>query len=1050
MPTTAELRLMDDRQHALLVVIDGIFYGFADHRDLTHMSPGGHSIRLGLTRKGLRHDRTVNLRTGQWNDDPWSFTVRDLEGDLARLFGAVDASERQLGDVPIGAGLPIAPPESLGGRSDLHSRNIGTERIGPNGERHLWPAPVGFTIGQQHAITTPGQRGAGAPVSENPIVWNGRRVVLYRCYRDHITYPDPAAGIDSWRPFSEAEVVAIGRMRDEVKQRGRNWTFNCDGTGSWTRNPLMTRMQREPVVVNATQSLSTVDGAREDGIGVQLRTQDAGDTIVQYGGRGFVAPLSGATDDDLRDDVIAEIAAAASAATDYLGAACTVWTSVAGHHVSMGVDGSITIEVPQVLGDPGGILHLCLHRKVWSLLGYHVEDQGALWPDPDDPKAVSFRPVDGGGTLFGGQVTGPDYWVGTFFTGIPEWVETGGRDNDGHARIYRPQYSGGTTVLLEQLNDGRGQVIRLGDAALGGGTSGTSVAHPGQRHRPVASDPTNPLAPISIPGIGECDRTGLWLFDGKRRIEGTDEVFDDWWIGEASWRNGGSQLDGLISGDTIIVTRWLNSGRYGFPGGHKHVGDWVARASVIDPDEGMIRAVPFAVLAHADGDNYDQAHVVMQRLMVTTGTSVGWSSFAGDPSATCDPGGNEPAGDHTVVRDAEVADLGLAIPIDFIEDTEAWRAVASRVEEWELLRCKYALQGGHSSADVFRSLMHPLGWCWRFTNNKLGIWCPSDPVTQADVVVALSPSSGTARQHSEGADLHEYDSEQRLFGPIDEFKLDYSWAPHLERTAEKLSFVSPDAGLRYRPGGVEENVLAWGMRNPAGFSERAAKIARFWDRRHFAVRGYPVHLINPGYLCKVGAVIRVTDPQLADPTGEYGIENRLAYVFGEHEDYEHGSKTIDMLVLADRSAFPRLHGPSARMVAHDSATSTVYVEGNWLGIEGDGWADVRQLEEPTYDGITPFGGAMLLEAYQWDGDTYAQTWSCEIVDVNFDTPGAHYFTYTGASGTLYRDMDTIFVPMLARSTPPEDWPQQIYGVVSDEAGEFYDGVVTQDGYPWEP
>ncbi|MBK6920474.1 MAG: hypothetical protein IPH07_23945 [Deltaproteobacteria bacterium] len=1039
MPTTTELSAMTDNESALVVLFDGIEPAFTDDAQLAGLTTGtGHSIRLGLTRDGLSWRIACDLRTGMLLDSPVTFTIYDFEGDLARLFGANDDSQQSLGDVPLGAGLAIHPSDDLTSRTDLHGLNVGVERIGSSGQRRRYPCTPDFEVGLEHGLSLPEFDLVGSPVSDNPIVWTGRRVVLYRCFRDHVTYPSRSAGQTAWRPFSEAVRLWWGTLRDEGEVSGRAWSLRADGPESWLRKPLAIAYQDKPVRAVGEVTLVTSGDEREDGMLVNLYTTSSSGGIIddQYGLQQFVTFITGTTTDAIRQDVIDEIAAA-SAATGTDG----VWESQTGFHVSMDSEGAIRIAVGAATAG-AGVMQLCLHRKVWALLGFDVDLQNALEPADDEPRAISFQPVGEHVTFL---TPGPDYWYAQIVTGSTGPDFPAGLNNGGATRVYRPWYDSGTHVLLAALNYGRGQVFRLGDAAVGAGASQSTVVHPGQLDRPPASDLTDYTEPRSIDGT-PVDRQGLWLFFGKRRFAGSEEAFDEYWWARASWANAGGQQDGCVFGDTIVVTEWLDSGLFGTTSRGAVRSDWVARTETIDEDDGQVMAVPVLCLGYSQGSGLDLAHVVLQRLLLTTGTSDGWSSYNLDATATLDAGDNEPSGAHVVRRDGEVAALGLGIPAEYVHTPEAFAAEAAKLPNPQLLNTKTVFSPGYQSIDAIRSIVQSMGWAIHLRDGRYGVWCPADPVTLADASIVLDRSVRAVTYKRR----RELEQDLRKWAPIDRWSFATAWTPHLNRASRTLELRSTDVGARYRSGDVEQKVMAHAMRQDGGRVERVAQLSRWWALRHFEVRGYPVPMITHGQRMWPGTIVRLTDPELVDPSGSYGVENRLAVVTGVRTTMgvNEGITTVDLLVFADRSNTPRLHAFSARGIGYDEATDDLYVADNWLGIESDGtWSDAAFFTEPLYTAIAQYGGDAVIEWWQWDGETISQTGAGTVSSVS-TVSGSSRIRLTSTSGTYYRDMDTIVV-LRPTTTANAAWIDALYSPICNDAGTWTDVAATTDGYPWE-
>lgn len=1040
MATTEALESEDDRQVALLLLIDGVEDAFTDSADLVGYSTGeSHTVRLGLQRDGLTYRLGLNLATGQLLDSPASITIVDFDGSLNRLFGSIDESERQLGDVPLGTGVEITPGEDLTARTGLYGLNVGLERIGPAGERHQYAVPPGFSVGHHHVITTGVSDTEGAPVSNYPIVWRGRRCALYMVLRDHIVYPDRSTGLSSWRPLSEARRLWWGTLQDAGTVSGREWTLDLDGPESLLRKPLASTFGSRPVRAVGEMSLSSAAEADETGMYMHLEVEADG----TYGVSSWATAITGTLPSEIRDDVIAEIAAV-SAATGLLG----VWEDQDGYRVSMTPQGDVHISVSDTT-DSVGALVLCLHRKVWAAIGYDVDEQPKFERSDEEPLYVGFHSAGDGDGDF--ATPGPGYYYAIFATGGHDIeIYPKGPDNGGITRVYRPLYPQGAQVLSAALNDGTGQVVRLSDGALGADTSQSTVAHPGQLAVPVAPSPTDPSAPIEIDGT-PCNRSGYWLFVGKRRYAGQEEEFDERWVGEASWVAGTVQQAGLVSGDKIIVTRWLDARLFGFGldgKGGLGKGDWAARAAAEGEEEGQVYAVPIVMLGYRHGT--DRAHVVLQRLLYTTGTSTGWTGY-GD-AATLDPGDNEPAGAHQQYRDAEIADLGLAIPSDWIASPTDYQAEASKVEAGAILDVKVAFSSGYQAEDVCRSLMQPVGWSWHLRDGQYGIWCPADPITLADATVSLDRSTRSARYKDSGRSRLQQDL--RVWAPVDLWKFEASWKPHDNAPARRFDRVGPDPQYRYRPGEVTRNVMAHAMRGlDNGLAERLSHLSRWWARRHFAVRKYPVMATRPGLDIWPGTIVRLTDPELVDPNGgtAYGVTNRLAIVTSMTRTFGVDSHelVVDLLVLADRTTTPRYHAVIARGVGYDSVTSQLYVADNWAALDSDTWSDAAAFAEPSYVGIVPFGGNAEIVCWQWDGNTWSAGMAADVVSVT-TTAGGAYLTLANESGTYYRDMDTWVVLRPAGDTANAAWVAALFSPICDDAGQYVDSAAaTQDGHQWE-
>lgn len=1033
MPTTTQLRSNPGVQVAHLFLMDGIEAAFTDRRELVgYATGGGHDVQLGLQRDGLSYRMALDLRTGEVMQSPATLPLDDFADTIVDLFKASDTTEQALSDVPFGAGTAIAPGEGLGARTELHGMHVGLESIADNGARHQFPVPTdaASTWGLLHTIAVDGAGTESAPVSADPIVWNGRRCELRRVYLDTDGTP---------RPFSESVRLWMGTLRDEGMPRGRRWSIEAAGPEALLQKPLALGWQREPVTAVGDLTLDSTGDERENAFGLHLQ--------IPYGGGGgeyarylFTTDLAGVSATELRDEVRAMIAAAAAD-----GTGDGPFEDIDGCHVSMDSQAHVRIKTT-VATNLAADLRICMHRKVWAALGYDVEIQRRL--DPPDAKAVRFESPDFG--VFSSTVPGGDYWVGVFYTGTDDTtIYPNGANNGGATRIYTPLYDAGTHTLVADLNAGAGQVFRIGDATLGSDTSQSTVAHPGQLMRPIASDPTDPAAAIEIDGV-PCTHTGFWLFFGKRRFTGggdfvenyafgLDEVFDEVWIGEASWVGGTLQQTGLVSGDRIIVTKWWEPGLFGFASKGGITSDWVARVSTGDPEEGIVRAVPIAVAGYSDG--FDEAHKVLLRALLTTGTSAGWSSFAADGAATIAAGENEPSEAPSLRCDAEVAQLGLGIPAAWVAAPSEFDAVAATVSSSEVLKVKAAFSGAYPAGDLLRSLMQPLGWCWHLRDGAFGIWCPAEGLTLYDATLVLDRS---VRGQIDGSRFTPPSQGLRYLQPIDRWRFATNLKPHFGGTT-LVERTSLDRAFAYRPGTVSHDVLAHHMRRPEGIYERLHTLSTWWARRHFPVTGYPISILEAENAWP-GTIVRLTDPELADPRGVYGVTNRIAIVTAVRVDLADGLRgrggtaSVDLLVIDDGASNPRYHAPIAVAIGYDSATQRIITSTEGFGVPGGGALFV----EPAIDGIVPFGGDAVVEGWQWDGSTLAQTFSGTV-----DSAAAGYVQLTGAiTGTYYRDRDTILV-LRPTTTANAAWVDTIFSPISGDDGQWLDVATPTDGYSWE-
>lgn len=1017
MPTTATLRTQRHARFCYLWLLDGCELAFTDNAILTtgDFTGEGHDIRAYLETDGMQVEEALDLRSGRLDETTSTFVLVDFDAILGQLFAAEAEDEEPLEQ-------SVYPADDLAARVELHGMHVGTEAIGPSGERGQWPCVPGFNFAQMHiGLDQELPQHRPAPVTSSPIVWRGRRCALYRCYVDTD---------GTRRPFAEAERIWWGSMTDQGRVDGRRWELEVAGPQSWLQRDLGVLTQRDPVFAIGTLELSDAPGQDETRIGVLFNKVSAGAGLNEiYGERLFVASITG----DVPADIIADISAELQTAQNTAGTD-GAFTDANNRYVSIDGLGRFTIHTDPDT-DAIARMRLTLHRKVWQALGYDPIAQRAA--EGADFVAFSYYDVDGEGMPNElsphGPAPGAGYITATIDTKAATDEANG--DNDGLPRQYRPLYSGGVTVLLANGANGNGQIIDL-DNGLGG----SSIYVRGQWSQPVASDPDAPEDPYPL-GAG-ANRQGLWLFYGKRRLAGVGSggtpgpEFDEYWVGRASWRSGSLQQQGLVLGGRIVVTEWLPPRVFGYDRPLPE-SDWVGRANA--NGDYRIRAVPILALDYRGSAAYERAHVVIERLLRSTGTAGPWSSYALDPAAQPSAGTNNSAG--TPPRDAEVEDLGLAIPGDMIANVLAFGLEGDALPQG-LGDVKVAFGPGMAADQLLEGLMRPFGWAWSLRDGVYGIFTPSRPPSPDAVDFELDGSTklGTGGEGSISQDL-------RAFAPIDRFKLRYSYAAHLEKFTKELVVDSKDTGRRYRHGGIEETQPAHGVRTTEGWPTRSRDLGVWWARRHFFVRSWPSIDRVPRH---VGEYARITDPRGFDPSGVYGIDDMMAVVTRVVTTLRPGSRepftALDVLVYAGSAGLPRLHAFAGRGIGIDTSTNRVYTAENWLGFPHPDWSgDASYFIEGLFPGLAAVGDEADVSICQWNGSAWEAPLAVRYVR-GAGVDGNGPYVELDAYPTGYRHkMDTLIV-LTPRGSQTGAWVLERYGVTCSKAGTFDGGT---PGPRWE-
>lgn len=1018
MPTTAQLRELERIEWGLVLVIEDLPYAWTTHRDLvgTALFDDGREVLPGL----VPFDYEMGIDAGsdfQLERITTTITIEDFDGRLAEMLVGFDGSEEVL--------FPsVLPAADLAARTELHGQQVGNEAIGPAGERNVYPAVVGFArprlhIGADYEL----DEVAAAPVSERPVVIEGRRVVLYRLLRDHVTYPDASAGFSSWRPIAEAERRWWGTLRKAGHDvDGREWTLTCDGPESWIYKRLGMLSQERPVRVWAPMVLLDEEGNDETRIRVSFSGAQDDETDAESYGDDFYTTTAITADDTigLRQEVGSLIA---TVATTVVGTSGHIFADRYQQAITVNAaDGQIAIRVDSLTPNRYAQLVLGMHDKAWKRWGFDPAAQNAL--REDDEYRIDFARNDV-------SAPGPGYWEAYITTKQRPAAVGDAADNGGLPRVWKPLYPGGTMTI----EAGAGQVLNLGDDI---------VHHSGQHDRPPLADPTDPEAPYPL-GSG-VNRHGYWLVWGPRRFEGEEEDLEEMQICEASWREPSQDL-AQVAGDPpqIVVHRWLRPRDFGVDRPRMSTA-WVA----LQNDRRTTYARPLLRLGYTPHDTDppgDQAHIVLQRLLYTTGQTPGWTGYEGGAAPSLGTTSNEPAGvPGGLVLDAEHEDLGCCVPADMIRAPGSWTAIAERLSD-ALRRISLAITPGMDTESLFRGIMTPRGWGWSLAGGRYGL---------LDVPASISPAGaivlGYAQKRTGNDNLRAHKAAKqstRAFTPKDRYVFRHDQNPADGSFNSELAQRSPDRGARYRPypgddrsqtrtqSASEHVAEAHGSRNAGGWPERVADVARWYDRGQSWINDYEV-MRRPGQDLWPGTIVMLTEPRAVGPNG-YGLQGEVGIV--TRIAVRDGGRRFVAKILVDSGAVRlRFNAPSARARGYNPETRELLVDDDWLGVGGD-HSDAEHFVEPVWSSL---GGDAVIRVRQWSGAGWRVTCSGTVESV-VTTPGASRIVIAapGLDGAYYRDDDALVTLHPEQEAP---WVLAFFSPICDEAGTW--GPDDAQGYPW--
>lgn len=1035
MPDTTALRAMESAHTAWLLVLEGVG-AWTNSEDLAGVADyfgDGRPLWSGLTAPSW--EMGIDVLDARIDDFRTTFEIqdrRDFEGGgyLASLFRGWDPSEEQLEETLPASDVATAVVQVLG-------RHVGTEHIGPAGQRQRWPHLPGWTIGDQHlGLDVENAELPAATVSEVPLVFRGRRVALFRVYRDVVTYPeDPTQG---WRPWDEAVKRWWGTLEDHGTVDGSVWSLSARGPDSYVAGQLGSLSQTEGVPVSLPVQLRE----NERAVAIRLRswissgTQAAPDFDHHYGESIDFSEQLAASYTDPQDLAFA----VASIVDSYAAAvgADGVFEEQFGQSVRFGLDG-VGIRIGDNLGpNRYGGLELVMHQRVWEQLGWDPATQDYV----DNPAGLPIEELPGSyslDTALGYPVTSvtptappsTGYWVMLFTTA--GHLKFSGEssitfDNQGVERFYRPLYTQGAAVIPADLQGGL--VVQLDP--IGGG----QVRHTGQLDRPPAPDPADPDQPFPIGGAVTVDRQGVWMLVGPRATEFGDSE-DEVQFVVASWQES-STFPGTVGpgiDPEIVITRWLDPRRFGvdrvpIPETGR---DW---AILQNDGENQVRAFPVFRLGVVEHGYSDRAEEVILRVLHTTGASTGWTGYEGDPTATIDTTPNEPV--LTVgTFDAEVRDLGLAIPQQLVAPASEWRAQFARLPDGGYRNFNLIARPGLEVSELFEGLFRFYGLMWSLRGGRYGVTTLLDRFGPEDVDVILTQSSKAPRRGS----VARTQQELRAFQPIDTFEVEYQFDPEAEKFRRKQTIRANDRGARYRADGYTYKAEVRGIRSTNGWLKRRSEIARFWERRHFMLRRWPVLSRIVGEQVWPGSIVQVTEPRGVSQDGTYRIDAQIGIVVRVREDGSSKSMELDILVQADQSRPFYVMAPSASAYGWDSDTNEILVYDNYLGLPTEGWSDAVGFVEPDWSTV---GGDLDVKGLQWDGQQLNEQWTGTVIGVT-TTPGAARIQLsTPPVGGYMRDQPCLVVPR-EYDNQTAAWALAYFAVIGDADGTFGAGG---NSTPW--
>lgn len=942
--TFAERRQAPHARWAYVLLIEGVPFAFTDERALsTAVDPTWWDFDDRVILPGLKVPQELrisqDIKSGQFENQSATFELTDFDGTtIPGFFGNLSKTYELLGErlLPTTDPAPANAQNTTQGTVALWGSYIGTEAIGPEGERHYYSATPWATMpGQDH----PAFEEPYCVVTSNsvgPYLVEGRRITLLRI----IYNSDPGQGwssaSDHWDAALEggwAPALWWGKLRAAGDVRENNiWSIECDGPESWLEKPLNSRASATWWPISA--DLAFNDGEDKIGLRFQKYSYDAL-TILEHGTDDISYTVN-------PSDPVGSISTAVAAVAGMAGVN-GLFTDDGG-----GGAGSITFDAAAVVigmsNNPGnaGRMYLNLHERVWKLIGYDPIADHQNW--------------DGDRPYFWGEFPPGSGFYEALFTTTPAGEDPTGATGElawcgmNTPRIYHPTYTGTVSTITEA----GGQTIHLqpGDEPY--------IYCEGQTIRP----PT-----LSFLGPGITSATRWWAFKGMLQLEGQEEPAETVQIAKCSWTedfSGSIAEDGTGNYRGLIADEWLDPRLYHL--NHKPLPPQVGWASRDDSDVdgAQIHAAPLAVFG-VYKRKPDQAVDTLLRILLSTGSAV-WDGGATDAqdndaalaalAAAYLTEGLNASGEAYPAGDYEIADLGLAIPVSMV-DTASFTAAAADLPLAELgpmSQGKVAVLGTIQSQELLAQLMESRGWAWSLIRGRYGIYSPhiSSEIAFDELLDFEITESDLAGVAGEPSSVIPSVGLRPVF-PFERITVSYAADP-LEGFSggqEEYQYKARDVGARARSGKVEKTLAASDLlatqwlvgdtesKVTAGTAQAwTLEIRTLWEnllpgwlaRPHRLIQGLKV-LPHKAQDLGVGSIVRLTNPWPPNSTGTYGLTNVSGRVVSISHDTLSGVATID--VLAEATAPDQLRwAPVVQVIddvtdpedRYDAGTKTIYLQ----------------------------------------------------------------------------------------------------------------------------
>lgn len=1065
----AELRQSQYAQCAYVLFIEGIDVAFTDSYDPGLLGTAWINGSVSLIPSAIDSDRHVvqrrivpglkfsrNLQLGDMDFasgilDKTSVRVSlvDLEREVIELFQSVGIEYDPIDPSSIPRGLENNYPASLpvlegnSGPSSsvtVNPRNkyVNLERVGPNGEKmQLPPMPIRWAMRGHYYNVHPEAPMDLVRVSTRPMIWEGRKVAIYRIYKD----PEQNTGTSSdWVPWREAhnagDLLFFGEMRGAAEVKGKVIDIAMFGPESWMAKKVGWDTPQSEVEIYGVAVDYSVDvlTSEESYIGVVyvhtylswnvslLRSEYVHAPLSSHDlGRASTLPWRQLPinypggHSELRD-AVSDYIDSVSAGTSLGGAANNLETSsdkIGDKSASFElVGGQFRIQFPQ-MRDQGLEVYVCMHEKVWNLLGFDTSQADAY-------STASIPFLQSPTFILDGAFTSPVTLPGSFFIGekvIFESIPRGyvimkfstwfaserhrtsnfDRCNNGFSKFYNPRWAQqpvgsltGTAFVLPP--DGP---INIG--------MGTIDGEP-PRHR------QNTLRPSNAVDWTVAVQPGLWLFSG----------------GNSRVQNDGSLVDSEEEKQIGVVQEAMLLGWLPSP----PIEDWkpITRPWGID---GPVKAMALSSYVTSTSSTVDSMVDVLSQIMLSTGDSAGF--VATSTGTNIEPGYNTWGSGivRFLAKDVHQASMGIAIPREMMQSYEDFVSTIDQApggRNGPLCNGRLMFPGTKDSYDVIKSLLVPRGLGVSLHGKRFSLFArseapsaePSVTVGQSDIAGSLGSPDTTIPEQSFAA-----------MAKVDYIVLKYGTDPAGGGNSGEINISLSESSSIFRSFSrslnLDDNFLAitdgaraiW-LPIMRDYYTRVA--AEMLNRPHSELR-FTVHRTK-GQDMMPGTIFSITNPWIIKGDGTYGVSNGRAIVTRVMWSYSKETYDIEAVLMSDGMDSPPLLLPIAKVRGTDGVNVYLDAPYYWPGRN----ITSAFMRPPIADDGLSQGSVVIFDE---SGATFGP------YTVAGHNPEDSVLVLETAPSGLKRDVHKwiCFAPQVDQ--PSNSWLNQHAAYITDPDGTFY-------------